>query len=41
MKSKTGPSYYSTYKAPHLFIEDLENIEAIYKNDLKPKTYEI
>ncbi len=41
MKSKTGPSFKSTYKAPHLFIEDLEDIENIYKNDLKPDTYRI
>jgi len=41
MKSKAGPSFDTSFKAPHLFIEDLEEIEKIFKEDLKPKIYEI
>lgn len=41
MKSKIGASFRLYLKAPHIYLEDLLEIENIIKNELKAKSYKL
>jgi len=41
MKQKTSPGYEQNFRSPHLYFDDLEAIEEVFRNQLKPKELSI